>query len=70
MNEYTLTIVHERATDAERNSMNFCTETETITVQAESLEKARRLAPFHTKIANMGRWMRIYHNGVELLGNF
>jgi len=70
MNKYTLVIVHEGEKGIEQNSMNFCTETETITVGAESLEKARRLAPFHTKIHNMGRLMRIYHNGVELLGNF
>lgn len=70
MNAYELTIVHEGESGVYRNSLNFLTETETITVEAESLENARRLAPFHTKIRSMGRWMRIYHNGVELLGNF
>ena len=70
MGRYELTIVHEGERGENWNNLNFLTETETITVEAESLEYARRLAPFHTKIRNMGRWMRIYHNGVELLGNF
>ena len=69
MNSYELNIVYVGGQNPLDGKWQI-TENETITVEAESLEKAYRIAPFHSKIRGLGRWMRIYHEGTELLGNF
>lgn len=69
MNAYTLDIVYEGGQSPIDGKWSI-TETETITVQADDIEHARRLAPVYSKVRGLGRWMRIYHNGTELLGNF
>lgn len=43
---------------------------ELFTVEAGTLEEARRLAPVYMHIKAYGRLVRFFHNGTELLGNF
>jgi len=66
---YTINVVYEAGQDAVTGRW-LISDVETLTIEAASLEEARRQAPLHTKLYGNGRWMRLYHNGVELLGNF
>ena len=68
MNSYTLNIVYEAGENPLTGHWVF-EEKELVTVQAESLDKARRLAPIYSKVSGQGRWMRIFYNGVELFAN-
>jgi hypothetical protein len=69
MTSYTLKIVYESGQNPITDKW-VESETEMLTVEAENLEKARRLAPVYSQIRGLGRWMRIYHNDTELLGNY
>jgi hypothetical protein len=43
---------------------------ETLTIEAADLESARRLVPVHMTMRLRGQLLHVYHNGVELFGNF
>ena len=43
---------------------------ETLTIEAADLDTARRLVPVRMTIRPRGQLLQVFHNGVELLGNF
>ncbi len=43
---------------------------ELVTVEAGTLDEARRLVPVFMRTKAQGRLLQFFHNGTELLGNF
>ncbi len=43
---------------------------ETLTIEAADLDTARRLVPVRMTIRPRGQLLRVFHNCVEMLGNF
>jgi len=69
MNTYTLNLVCEADT-CPITGKQLPALAETLTIEAASLDAARRMVPARMTIRPRGQLLQIFHNGTELFGNF